>query len=49
MLKMDQLKLKRKVLVERQKTSLTQNEVDHLMVEISNLDKEIHNLKNTVS
>ena len=48
MLKMDQLKNKRKALVERQKTSPTQNEVDHLMVEISNLDKEIHNLKNTV-
>jgi len=48
MLKMDQLKNKRKALVERQKTSQTQNEVDHLMIEISNLDKEIHNLKNTV-
>jgi hypothetical protein len=48
MLRMDQLKNKRKVLVERQKTSHTQNEVDHLMVEISTLDKEIHNLKNTV-
>ena len=48
MLRMDQLKNKRRVLVERQKTSHTQNEVDHLMVEISTLDKEIINLKNTV-
>ncbi len=48
MLKMDQLKIKRKELVERQKTSHTQNEVDHLLVEISKIDKEIHGLKNTV-
>ena len=48
MLRMDQLKSKRKELVERQKSSHTQNEVDHLLVEISKLDKEIHNLKNTV-
>jgi DNA primase len=48
MLKMDQLKNKRKSLVERQKTSHTQNEVDHLLVEISKLDKEIHTLKNSV-
>lgn len=48
MLMMDQLKTKRKALVIRQKTSPTQDEVDHLMVEISNLDKEIHNLKNMV-
>jgi DNA primase len=48
MLMMDQLRTKRKALVIRQKTSPTQDEVDHLMVEISNLDKEIHNLKNTV-
>ena len=48
MLRMDQLRNKRKALVDRQKTSHTQNEVDHLMVEISNLDKEISNLKNTV-
>ena len=48
MLRMDQLRNKRRALVERQKTSHTQNEVDHLMVEISNLDKEISNLKNTV-
>jgi DNA primase len=48
MLKMDQLKNKRKALVERQKTSHTQNEVDHLLLEISKLDKEIHNLKNSV-
>lgn len=48
MLRLDQLKIKRKDLVDRQKTSHTQNEVDHLLVEISKLDKEIHNLKNTV-
>ena len=48
MLRMDQLKTKRKELVERQKTSPTQIEVDHLLVEISKIDKEIHNLKNTV-
>lgn len=48
MLKLDQLKIKRKDLVDRQKVSHTQNEVDHLLVEISKLDKEIHNLKNTV-
>jgi DNA primase len=48
MLRMDQLKSKRKELVEKQKTTHSQNEVDHLLVEISKLDKEIHNLKNTV-
>ena len=48
MLRLDQLKIKRKDLVDRQKVSHTQNEVDHLLVEISKLDKEIHNLKNTV-
>ena len=48
MLRLDQLKIKRKELVDRQKVSHTQNEVDHLLVEISKLDKEIHNLKNTV-
>jgi len=48
MLKMEQLKIKRKVLVERQRSSLTQLEVDGLLVEISKIDKEIHSLKNTV-
>ncbi len=48
MLKMDQLKVKRKDLVDRQKSSLTKNEVDHLLIEISKLDKEILNLRNTV-
>lgn len=49
MLKMDQLKSKRKDLVELQKISQTQSEVDHLLAEISKIDKEILNLKNTVS
>ena len=48
MLRMDQLRIKRKALVDRQKTSHTQIEVDQLMIEISKLDREIHNLKNTV-
>jgi DNA primase len=48
MLKMEQLKIKRKILVERQRSSLTQMEVDGLLVEISKIDKEIHSLKNTV-
>ena len=48
MLRMDQLRNKRKALVDRQKTSHTQIEVDQLMIEISKLDREIHNLKNTV-
>lgn len=49
MLRMDQLKSKRKDLVELQKISQTQTEVDHLLAEISKIDKEILNLKNTVS
>jgi len=48
MLRMEQLKIKRKNLVEQQKSSHSQNEVDHLLIEISKLDKEILNLKNTV-
>jgi DNA primase len=48
-LRMDQLKLKRKKLVEKQKSSVTQNEVDLILSEISKLDKEILNLKNTES
>jgi DNA primase len=46
MLRMDQLKTKRKELVERQKSSITQKEVDLILVEISALDKEILGLKN---
>ncbi|HXH29486.1 MAG TPA: DNA primase [Bacteriovoracaceae bacterium] len=49
MLKMDQLKTKRKELVERQKSTPSQNEVDLVLSEISKIDKEILNLKNTVS
>lgn len=49
MLRMDQLKLKRKDLVTKQKSSPTQMEVDLILSEISKLDKEILNLKNTVS
>lgn len=49
MLRMDQLRNKRKDLVELQKISQTQSEVDHLLAEISKIDKEILNLKNTVS
>lgn len=48
MLRMDQLKLKRKELVVRQQSSQTQNEVDLILSEISKVDKEILNLKNTV-
>lgn len=48
MLRMDQLKTKRKDLVRRQKSSHKQDEVDLILSEISKLDKEILNLKNTV-
>jgi DNA primase len=48
MLKMDQLKVRRKDLVEKQKSSPTQQEVDLILSEISKLDKEILSLKNTV-
>lgn len=48
-LKMDQLKLKRKDLVEKQKSEQKQSEVDLILSEISKLDKEILNLKNTDS
>lgn len=44
-LRMDQLKAKRKVLEERQKSSHTQNEVDLILSEISKLDKEMLSLK----
>jgi DNA primase len=45
MLKLDQLKAKRKLLVEKQKTSETQTEVDSILTEISIIDKEILGLK----
>lgn len=48
MLRMDHLKQRRKDLVEKQKTSPSQEEVESLLNEISKLDKEIHHLKNTV-
>lgn len=47
MLQTDQLKIRRKSLVERQKSSHTQNEVDLILGEISKIDKEILNLKNS--
>ena len=47
-LKTDQLKLRRKDLVERQKLSPSQQEVDLILSEILKLDREILNLKNTV-
>ncbi len=46
MLKMDQLKTKRKGLVEKQKSEPSQSEVDLILSEISKLDKEILSLKN---
>jgi DNA primase len=46
MLQMDQLKSKRKVLVEKQKTSQKLEEIDSVLSEISKLDKEILSLKN---
>jgi hypothetical protein len=46
MLKADQLKVKRKDLVERQRSSHLQTEIDSLLSEISKLDKEIMDLKN---
>lgn len=49
MLKTDQLKTRRKELVEKQKIVSTQGEVDHILKEISRLDKEILSLKNTVA
>lgn len=46
MLRTDQLKTRRLELVEKQKTSPTQVEVDLILSEISKLDKEILSLKN---
>jgi DNA primase len=46
-LQLDQLKSKRKDLVERQKTTPSQSEVDLILSEISKLDKEILSLKNS--
>lgn len=48
-LRMDQLKSKRKELVEKQRVTPTQIEIDLILSEISKLDKEILNLKNTVT
>lgn len=48
-LRLDQLKLKRKDLVEKQKSASSQSEVDLILSEISKLDKEILNLRNTDS
>jgi DNA primase len=48
-LRMDQLKVRRNDLVAKQKSSPSQVEVDLILSEISKLDKEILNLKNTVS
>lgn len=47
MLRMDRLRNRRKELVAKQKSSTTQNEVDLILSEISKLDKEIFDLKNT--
>lgn len=47
MLRMDLLKSKRKNLVQLQRTSQTQLEVDAALSEISKLDKEMLNLKNS--
>lgn len=48
MLQMEQLKTKRKELVQRQNSSQTQSEIDLILSEISKLDKEILSLKSTV-
>jgi len=47
MLKMEELKLKRKDLVLRQKSAPSQIEIDSILSEISRIDKEIHQLKNS--
>ncbi len=44
-LKLDKLRTKRKALVERQKTEPSQKEIDLILSEISQLDKEILSLK----
>jgi len=44
-LQLDQLKLKRRELSERQKTSHTQIEVDQIIMEITKIDKEIFSFK----
>lgn len=46
-LQMDLLKTKRKILVERQKSEPSQNEIDLILSEISKLDKEMLNLKDS--
>lgn len=45
-LQIDQLRMRRKVLEEKQKICPTQTEVDLILGEISKIDKEIMNLKN---
>ncbi|MES2528898.1 MAG: DNA primase [Bdellovibrionota bacterium] len=46
-LQMDLLKAKRKILVERQKSEPSQTEIDLILSEISKLDKEMLNLKDS--
>lgn len=46
MLQNDQLKTRRKELVARQRSSVTQIEIDFILSEIAKIDKEIHSLKN---
>ena len=46
-LQMDLLKARRKILVERQKSEPSQTEIDLLLSEISKLDKEMLNLKDS--
>lgn len=48
MLMMERLKLRRTELVKQQKTSSTQEEVNFILGEISKLDREMLNLKNSV-
>lgn len=46
-LQMDQLKVKRRILVERQKSEPSQTEIDLILGEISKIDKEIRTLKDS--
>jgi DNA primase len=46
-LQMDLLKARRKILVERQKSEPSQTEIDLILSEISKLDKEMFNLKDS--
>lgn len=47
-LQMEQLKSKRKDLVFKQKSAPTQHEIDAILSEITKLDREMHQLKNSV-